>query len=128
LIKKILLFMDKYVLYQHLLIWVYGKFSSSIAEVEVSCMKEGNAVMPYARGISDKLDLKKQRKTNSALLSVSSMPLWSRSSSRVHVPKHTKGILQQQYLHSMMAGTYSHARTDSNTWLVSSREARQHSS
>jgi hypothetical protein len=131
LMKKIFPFMDKCLLYRCLLIWAYGKFSNSVAEDEVSCMKEGSAIMLYmllahtARGIFDKSDLKMHRKTSSTLLSMmSSMPSWSRSSSSVHVTKHAEGILQKQYLHSM-AGSCSYTCTDSHAWLVC-REASQH--
>ena len=123
LIKKILPFMDKCLLYPRLRVRAYGEFSNSIAEVEVSCMKAGNAVMPYmplaftARGIIDRVDLKMARKTGSALLGMTSTPLWTRSTSRVHVTKHAEGILQQQYLHAT-GGKYSSARTDSHTWLI----------
>jgi hypothetical protein len=117
LTKKILPFMDKCLLYQHLLIWAYGKFSNSIAEAEESCMKD-SAVMPYmplahmARGIIDKSDLKMHRKTCSALLSVSSTSLWSRSSSSMHITKHAEGIiLQQQYLTPLLVHTPTPALT-----------------
>jgi hypothetical protein len=129
-IKKILPYMDKCLLYPRLRTRAYSEFSNSVAEIEVSCMKEGIVVMPYmplaqtARGILDKTDMKMKRKTFGALHSMSSTPLWSRSSSSMHVTMHAEGILQQQYLHST-AGLYSYARTDSHTWLVR-REARRH--
>jgi hypothetical protein len=129
-IKKILPYMDKCLLYPRLRTRAYSEFSNSVAEFEVSCMKEGSAVMPYmpladtARGILVKTDLKMKRKTVGALHSLSTTPLWSRSSSSMHVTMHAEGILQQQYLHST-AGLYSYARTESRTWLVR-REARQH--
>jgi hypothetical protein len=46
-IKKILPYMDKCLLYPRLRTRADSKFSNSVAEIEVSCMKEGSVVRPY---------------------------------------------------------------------------------
>jgi hypothetical protein len=83
LVQKTFSFIDRTVMYLRFYFRTYGEYSNSVAEVDVSAMKEGKLVMSSmhlstsARSIVDKSDLQNSKKIHVASQAVMLTPLWS---------------------------------------------------
>jgi hypothetical protein len=123
LVKHVLLYVEKTLLYPRLFLRAFHEYVNSVAEVEVSAMKNGNDVMPYMRigslatNIQEKNDIRNSLKQAKALQQVSSVPLWSNTLTRSVVTRYAKGILQQQYTLACNP-CFNCVRTDNTMWLV----------
>jgi hypothetical protein len=123
LVKHVLLYVEKTLLYPRLFLLAFHEYVNSVAEIEVSAMKNGNDVMPYmrigslAKNIQEKYDVCNNFKQATALRQASSVPLWSKTLTSPVVTRHAEGILQQQYTLGMKPW-FNCVRTDSTTWLV----------
>ncbi len=123
LVKHVLLYVEKMLLYPRLFLRAFHKYVNSIAEIEVSAMKNGNDVMPYmrigssAKNIQEKNDVRNNYKEATALRQVSSVLLWSNNLTCPVVTRYAEGVLQQQYTLAMKPW-FNCVQTDSTTWLV----------
>jgi hypothetical protein len=123
LVKHVLLYVKKTLLYPRLHLCAFHKYVDSVAEIEVSAMKNGNDVMPYmrigstAKNIQEKDNVRNNYKEATALRQVSSVLLWSNNLTCPVVTRYAEGVLQQQYTLAMKPW-FNCAQTDSTTWLV----------
>jgi hypothetical protein len=126
LVKHVLLSVENTLLYPRLFLRAFHEYINSVAEVEVSAMRNGNDVMPYmrirssAKNIQEKNDVRNNLKQAKALLQqMSSVPLWAKTLTSSVVTRYAKGILQQQHTLAFKPSCWFNCvRTDNTMWLV----------
>jgi hypothetical protein len=120
LVKHVLLYVEKMLLYPRLFLRAFHEYANSVAEIEVSSMKNGSDVMPYmrlassAKNIQEKNDVWKNSKQAKALQSVGPVPLWSNTLTGPVITRYAEGLLQLQYSLSMKSWLNC-IRTEENT-------------